>query len=183
MVYDLLDLSLLCKVPDGHSCQRATDLQSLDQDRLGNELEGGDLLHDTVIGGWERESMSASNKRYAGCARTLVKSNRMLRLILDLALRPLLLLGGFATAGGRCGFGFRLHHQKSVFVHPRSSKSIRLSVRRLLHNSHPAHVTNHSRAICNAGAASLIDQICVLTMVGLEVVDEPLGGLFPITES
>lgn len=52
VVDDLLDLSLLRQVPDSHPCQRAINLQPLNQDRLGDKLEGGNLLHDTVVGSW-----------------------------------------------------------------------------------------------------------------------------------
>ena len=66
------------------------DLQPLDEDRLADETEGGDLLQDTVVG-------------------RLVEDDGVLRLVLDLALRPLLLLGSFAaTGGGLSGFCFRL---------------------------------------------------------------------------
>jgi hypothetical protein len=51
VVYNLLDLSILRQVPDSNPCQRAIDLQPLNQDRLGDELEGGDFLHNTVEGG------------------------------------------------------------------------------------------------------------------------------------
>lgn len=74
-----LDLTLLLQVPDGDAGKRATNLQSLDEDGLADEAEGGDLLHDTVVG-------------------RLVNHDSMLGLVLDLALRPLLLLGGLAAA-------------------------------------------------------------------------------------
>ena len=83
MVHDPLDLALLLQVPDSYPCQTPVDLQPLDEDRLADETEGGDLLQDTVVGG-------------------LVEDDGVLRLVLDLALGPLLLLGSLATAGG-CG--------------------------------------------------------------------------------
>ena len=82
MVHDPLDLALLLQVPDSNPRQGAVDLQPLDEDGLADEAEGGDLLQDTVVGG-------------------LVEDDGVLRLVLDLALGPLLLLCGLAAAGGR----------------------------------------------------------------------------------
>lgn len=82
MVHDPLDLALLLQVPDSYPCQTPVDLQPLDEDRLADETEGGDLLQDTVVG-------------------RLVEDDGVLRLVLDLALGPLLLLCGLAAAGGR----------------------------------------------------------------------------------
>ena len=80
VVNDALDLTLLLQVPDRYPRQGAVDLQPLDEDGLADEAEGGDLLQDTVVGG-------------------LVEDDGVLRLVLDLALGPLLLLCGLATAG------------------------------------------------------------------------------------
>ena len=82
MVHDPLDLALLLQVPDSYPCQTPVDLQPLDEDGLADETEGGDLLQDTVVG-------------------RLVEDDGVLRLVLDLALGPLLLLCGLAAAGGR----------------------------------------------------------------------------------
>lgn len=79
VVHDCLDLPLLLQMPDCNAGERATDLQPLDEDRLADETEGGDLLHDTVVG-------------------RLVNHDSVLSLVLDLSLRPLLLLGGLAAA-------------------------------------------------------------------------------------
>ena len=68
-----LDLTLLLQVSYGNTRQRAVDFQSLDEDGLGDETEGGHFLEDTVVQG-------------------LVKSDSVLGLVLDLSLRPLLLL-------------------------------------------------------------------------------------------
>ena len=78
MVYDLLDLALLRKMADRNTGERAVDFETLDEDGLGDEAEGGDFLENTVV-------------------RRFVKSDGVLRLVLDLSLRPLLLLGGFAS--------------------------------------------------------------------------------------
>lgn len=65
-------------MPDGDTSQGAVDLETFDEDALGDELEGGDFLQDTVVEG-------------------LVEGDGVLGLILDLSLGPLLLLGGFAS--------------------------------------------------------------------------------------
>ena len=84
MVHDALDGALLLEVADGDAGKRAVDTETLDEDGLRDEAEGGDLLHDAV------------EERLVGC-------DGVLGLVLDLALRPLLLLGGFATGfRGRC---------------------------------------------------------------------------------
>lgn len=79
VVDNRLDLTLFLQVPDRNAGERATDLQPLDEDGLADETEGGDLLHDTVVG-------------------RLVDHDGVLGLVLDLALGPLLLLGGLAAA-------------------------------------------------------------------------------------
>ena len=73
MVHDPLDLALLLQVPDSYPCKTPVDLQPLDEDRLADETEGGDLLQDTVVG-------------------RLVEDDGVLGLVLDLSLGPLLLL-------------------------------------------------------------------------------------------
>ena len=81
VVHDPLDLPLPLQVPDGHPREAPVDLQTLDEDALADEAEGGDLLNDAVEQG-------------------LVKGNGVLGLVLDLALGPLLLLCSLAAAGG-----------------------------------------------------------------------------------
>ena len=81
VVNDALDLTLLLQVPDRYPRQGAVDLQPLDEDRLADEAEGGDLLHDTV-------------------EQDLVECDGVLGLVLDLALRPFLLLSSLAAARG-----------------------------------------------------------------------------------
>ena len=88
MVHDPLDGALLLKMPDGHPGKTAVDLQPLNQDRLRDELEGRNFFQDTVVDG-------------------LVEDDGVDSLVLDLSLRPLLLLCGFAAARGSglsCGF-------------------------------------------------------------------------------
>jgi hypothetical protein len=75
-------------MPDSNPGQRSVDLETLDEDTLGDELEGGDLLEDTVV-------------------ESLVEGDGVLGLVLDLSLGPLLLLGGFSSRGDG-GFGFGL---------------------------------------------------------------------------
>ena len=61
-----------------YTSKAAVDFETFDEDGLADEAEGGDFLHDTVEHG-------------------LVDMDRVVRLVLDLSLRPLLLLGGFAS--------------------------------------------------------------------------------------
>ena len=82
VVHNPLDLPLLLQVPDGYPRKTPVDLQTLDEDALADEAEGGDFFEDTVVGG-------------------LVKGDGVLGLVLDLSLGPLLLLCGLAAAGGR----------------------------------------------------------------------------------
>ena len=51
VVDDGLDEALLLEVLDGDTGEGSVDLHPVDEDRLGDELEGGDLLHDTVESG------------------------------------------------------------------------------------------------------------------------------------
>ena len=82
VVHDALDGALLLEVTDGDAGKRAVHTQTLDEDRLRDEAEGGDLLDDAV-------------------KERLVGRDGVLGLVLDLALGPLLLLCGLAAAGGR----------------------------------------------------------------------------------
>ena len=79
MVHNPFDLLLLLQVANGNTSQRAIDFETLDEDALADEFEGGNFLQDTVVDG-------------------LVEGDGVDGLILDLSLRPLLLLCGFATA-------------------------------------------------------------------------------------
>lgn len=84
MVNNSLDETLPLQVLDSNTGKTAVDLESFDEDGLGDVSEGGDFLKDTVVGG-------------------LVKGDGVLGLVLDLSLGPLLLLCGLAAAGcGRC---------------------------------------------------------------------------------
>lgn len=89
-MHNLLDLPLFRKMTDGNASERAIDFETLDEDGLGDEAEGGHFLEDAVVCG-------------------LVEGHSVLGLILDLSLRPLLLLGGFTSRGGSGGFCFGLH--------------------------------------------------------------------------
>ena len=80
VVDDTLDLTLALKVADGNAGKRAVDLQTVNEHTGGDHLEGGNLLEDTLI---ER----------------LVKGNGILGLVLNTALRPLLLLAGLRRRG------------------------------------------------------------------------------------
>ena len=78
MVNDSFDRALLLKVSDRNPSKTTIDLESFDENTLRNESEGWRFLEDTIIGG-------------------LIKSDGVLRLVFNLALGPLLLLGGFST--------------------------------------------------------------------------------------
>lgn len=72
-MHDPLDLPFLLKMTDSDTGQATTNFETFNEDTLANEFESGDFFEDTVVG-------------------DLVKRNRVLCLILDLSLRPLLLL-------------------------------------------------------------------------------------------
>lgn len=95
-MHNRLDLTLPREVGDGDTSQGSTDLETLNEDALGDKLERGDFLEDPVVGG-------------------LVKRDGVLGLVLDLSLGPLLLFGGF-TSRGDGGFGFGL--EKGVSIIP-----------------------------------------------------------------
>lgn len=77
MVDNLLNLALLCKMADRNTGKAAVDFETLDEDGLGDEAEGGDFLEDAVVCG-------------------LVERDGVLGLILDLSLGPLLFLCGLS---------------------------------------------------------------------------------------
>lgn len=79
VVYYPLDLAVLLQMSDRNACERAVNLESLDEDALADETEGGDLLDDAV-------------------EQDLVERDGVLGLILDLAFRPLLFLGALSAA-------------------------------------------------------------------------------------
>ena len=90
MVNNSLDETLPLQVLDSNTGKTTVDLESFDEDGLGDVSEGGDFLEDTVVGG-------------------LVKGDGVLGLVLDLSLGPLLLLCGLAAAGRRgSSFSFGL---------------------------------------------------------------------------
>ena len=78
MVDDSLDRTLLLEVSDRNPSETTVDLESFDEDTLRNESEGWRFFEDTVVSG-------------------LIESDGVLCLVFNLALGPLLLLGGFAT--------------------------------------------------------------------------------------
>lgn len=51
MVYDLFYETVPLEVLDGDTCEGSVDLHSVDEDRLRDHLESGDLLEDLVVGG------------------------------------------------------------------------------------------------------------------------------------
>jgi hypothetical protein len=95
VVDDSLYLAVLLKVADGNACETAVYFEALDEDALGDEAEGGDLLDDTVEG-------------------RLVEGDCVLCLVLDLSLGPLLFLCGLAATrrGGCFSFGLGKKRKK-----------------------------------------------------------------------
>lgn len=79
VVHNSLDQALLFQMSDSNPCQRAVNFQSLNENALADETEGWDFLDDAVV-------------------QDLVDVDCVLGLVLDLALRPLLLLGSLAAA-------------------------------------------------------------------------------------
>ena len=78
VVDDSLDRTLFLEVSDCNPSEATIDLKSFDENTLRNESEGWRFLEDTIVSG-------------------LIKSDGVLRLVFNLALGPLLLLGGFST--------------------------------------------------------------------------------------
>ena len=78
MVHDAFDQAFLLQVSDGDTCQAPIDLQSFNENALTDEAPCWHFLHYTVVG-W------------------FIADDRVLGLVLDLALRPLLLLSSFSA--------------------------------------------------------------------------------------
>ena len=83
MMYDPLDSSFLLKVTDSDTGQAPTNFETFNENTLADEFESGDFFEDTVVG-------------------NLVKRDRVLGLVLDLSLRPLLLLCRFSSRRWGC---------------------------------------------------------------------------------
>jgi hypothetical protein len=77
VVHNALDQALLLQMSDGNACQASIDLQPLNENTLTDETPGRSFLHDTVE-----------------CS--FVTDNGVLGLVLDLSLRPLLLLSSLS---------------------------------------------------------------------------------------
>lgn len=107
VVDDSLYLAVLLQVTDGNACETAVYFEALDEDALGDEAEGGDLLDDTVEG-------------------RLIEGDCVLCLVLDLSLGPLLFLCGLAATGrGGCfSFGLGKKRKKSQKRHPNGDPPI-----------------------------------------------------------
>lgn len=71
---NLTDETLGHELVDGTAGERAVDLQTLGNDRGGDQLVGGDFLEELLIGG-------------------LIEEDQVVQLLLRLSLRPLLLGG------------------------------------------------------------------------------------------
>lgn len=67
MVNNSLDLLLFLQMANSDTSQTAVDLETLDQDALADEFEGGDFFQNAVIG-------------------SLVEADRVYGLVLDLSL-------------------------------------------------------------------------------------------------
>jgi hypothetical protein len=81
---DGLNQTLGFEFTNGNTGQRAVQLETIDKNRLGDELVSGDLLEQTVIG-------------------RLIEDDHVVGLVLDLLGGPLLL--GFLTSRGVTGLG------------------------------------------------------------------------------
>ena len=79
MVYNLLNLPILREMADSNTGKTAVDFETFDKDTLADEAEGRDLLDDAVV-------------------QSLVERDGVLGLVLNLALRPFLLLCTLAAA-------------------------------------------------------------------------------------
>lgn len=118
MVDDSLNRTLLLEVSDRNPSEATIDLESFDEDTLRNESEGWRFLEDTIVSG-------------------LIKSDGVLRFVLDLALRPLLLLGGFATGCWCCRFGFCLKEKGiNTSMYPNRKNAIRPSISKKTKQQH-----------------------------------------------
>lgn len=69
---DGLNQTLSFELADSNTSQRTVQLETINQDRLGDELVGGDFLEQTIVG-------------------RLIEDNQVVGLVLDLLGRPLLL--------------------------------------------------------------------------------------------
>ena len=78
MVHDAFDQAFLLQMSDGDTRQAPIDFQPFNEDALTDEAPCRRFLHHTVI----------------GC---FITDDRVLSLVLDFSLRPLLLLCSFAT--------------------------------------------------------------------------------------
>ena len=78
MMYNPLDESLLLKVTDSDTSQATTNFETFNENTLTDEFESRDFFKNTVVG-------------------SLVEGDRVLCLVLDLSLRPFLLLCSFST--------------------------------------------------------------------------------------
>lgn len=78
MVHDAFDQALLLQMSDDDACQASIDFQSFNEDALADEAPCRHFLHHTVIG-------------------RFVADDRVLGLVLDFSLGPLLLLSSFST--------------------------------------------------------------------------------------
>ena len=78
VMHNPLNGSFLLKMANSLAGQTTANFETFDKNTLTDEFESGDFFEDTVVGG-------------------LVKRDRVLGLVLDLSLRPLLLLCSFPT--------------------------------------------------------------------------------------
>lgn len=78
VVHDPFDQAFFLQVLDGDTCQAPIDFQSFNENTLTDESPCRHFLHHTVI----------------SC---FITDDRVLGLVLDLALRPLLLLSSFSA--------------------------------------------------------------------------------------
>lgn len=92
VVDNTLDEALLLEVGDGATGKRSVDLHAVDEDRLRDDLVGGDLLHDTVAAMLVKFGQKQQRRQRQYSLDGLVEGNGVVGLVLYLALGPLLLL-------------------------------------------------------------------------------------------
>lgn len=119
VVNDSLDLAFSLQVSDGHTSERSVDLHSVNKSRLRDHLESGHFLENSIISG-------------------LVQDDHVDCLVLDLSLRPFLLLGVLCRSRG---LSRREQHCQHIFqLSPFSPIDA--------HNSSFPRVGKYKRSVC-----------------------------------
>jgi len=109
VVNKALDEALVLEVADRDAGKRSVDLHPVDEDRLRDQLESGDLLDDLVESDLQAQTrgvvsyLRVTSGRADQEAAHLVADDGVVGLVLDLSLGPLLLgLNLACVTGGSC---------------------------------------------------------------------------------